>query len=253
MNITEIKSTQNDFIKYCVKLQNAKFRKSEKLILVDGNKTIEGFINDNIEFEYFLTLNEDNLSKKAKIKNLILVNEQIIKKISTLNHPTNYIGIIKEPEIKKEIFFNLNKIALIENIKDPGNLGTIIRSAAAFSMDGIILFGDCVDLYNPKTIRSTAQNIFKLPIISIKDMEFIKKIKITHAFYATVVNYAKNFFEHDFKNKFILMFGSEADGLSKELINLSDEKLTINMDNNVESINLGVCASILFSAIKYKK
>jgi len=250
MKTFEITSTQNDLVKYAVKLQNSKFRKSEKLILADGEKTLMGFINSGVEFKYLFIKKEDNTFKKACVENLVYVNNEILKKISTTKTPTNAVAIIKEPEINKEIFFNLDKIALIDGIKDAGNLGTIIRSAAAFSIDGIILFNDCVDLYNSKTIRATAQNIFTIPVISTKDLNFIKELKKNHKLISTVVNSKNDFMKYSFEEKFILALGSEACGISKEIENLSDDKLTLLMDNSVESINLGVCSSIAFALIK---
>ncbi len=252
MNCLEITSTQNDLVKYCVKLQNSKFRKLEKKILLDGDKTIEGLICDNVEFEYIF-LKKENNRKEIRAKNIVFVNDEILKKITTTKTPSNFAGIIKEKQIDVEIFKSLKKIALFENIKDAGNLGTIIRSAAAFGMEGIILFGDCVDLYNPKTIRSSAQNMFKIPIISTKDYEFIKDLKHSHKFISTVVEGGKDFFRYRFKDKFVLMFGSEADGLSERLDKLSDERLSFIMENSVESLNLAICASIAFSFIKLNK
>ena len=249
-NITEITSTQNELVKYCIKLQNAQFRKNEKMIFTDGNKTIDGLIEENFEFEYIF-LKKENYSPKIRAKNVVFCNDNVLNKISTLKTPTNIAGIIKEPEIDKKIFFDMNKIALVENIKDPGNLGTIIRSAAAFSMDGIILSGDCVDIYNSKTLRATAQNMFKIPVIKA-DLDFIKELKKTHKLISTVINTKDDFFEYKFENKFIIAFGSEASGLSEEIINLSEKKLKIFMDNDVESINLGVFASIAFAYIKNK-
>ena len=131
-------------------------------------------------------------------------------------------------------------------------MGTIIRSAAAFSIDGIILFNDCVDLYNTKTIRATAQNIFKLPIIKTSDLDFINELKKNHKLISTVVDSEIDFMDVKFQNNFIIAFGSEADGISKDIALLSDEKVTIKMDNNVESLNLGVCASIVFAFAKNK-
>lgn len=252
MEIQEITSTQNNFIKFLVKLQNPKTRKEEKLILVDGQKTIGGLINDGFEFEYFICKKNDKFANYKNIKKLILVNDEILKKISTTSSPANCVGIIKELEIKEKEFYNLKKIALIENVKDAGNLGTLIRSAVAFSIDGIILFGSCVDLYNSKTIRATAQNMFKIPIITTKNIEFIKKLKENHKLISTVVNSKKDFMKYDFKEDFILALGSEASGLTDEILNLSDEKLTFFMDKDVESLNLGVCGSICFAIIKTK-
>ena len=253
MNTIEITSTQNDLVKYAVKLQDSKFRKSEKLILLDGAKTIQGIIDTGACFEYLFIKKDNELSKKAKVNKLVFVNDEILKKISTTKSPTDAIGIIREPKIKQEDFFSLNKVALIDGIKDAGNLGTIIRSAVAFSIDGIVLYGDCVDLYNTKTIRATAQNMFKIPIIAIKDISFIKELKKDKKLISTVVNSNNDILNYNFDEKFIIAFGSEATGVSDEILNLSDEKLTFKMDNEVESINLGVCASVTFALMKKQK
>lgn len=247
-----ISSTQNDLVKYCVKLQDSSFRKKESLIFVDGEKTIQGLIDEGITFEYLFSNSKEAISKKAKIKKLVIATKPVLDKISTLKSPNAIAGIIKEPVIDKNLFLNMNRIALIENIKDPGNLGTIIRSAAAFSIEGLILFGECVDLYNTKTIRSTAQNIFKIPIARTNDFEFIKKLKQNHKLISLVVDSKKNFVDYKFGDKFVLALGSEASGLTKDMVKLSDELLTFEMDNNVESLNLGICASVAFSLIKYR-
>lgn len=252
MRIIEITSTQNDLIKYCTHLQEPKFRKKEELILVDGTQTIEGLIADKIKFKYLFLKKDNTIKDIAEVENMVFVNDEILKKISTTKSPTNLIGIIEEPKINTNAFKNMQKIALIDGIKDAGNLGTIIRSAVAFSIDGIILFNDCVDTYNTKTIRATAQNIFKIPIIKTKDINFIKELKKTHKLISTVVNSNKDFSQTLFDGNFIISFGSEANGISKEIANISDEKITFKMDNGVESLNLGVCASIAFHFIKYK-
>ena len=249
-NTIEITSLQNDLIKSTVKLQDTKNRKQSGLIFVDGDKTFLGLINDGVEFEYLFLKKDNPLKSKAKAKNFVFVTDEILKKLSTVKTPNSVMGVIKEPKINKEDFINFKKIALIENIKDAGNLGTIIRSAAAFSMDGIILFGDCVDLYNTKVIRSAAQNIFKLPVLRTNDIEYIKKLKKNHELISTVVEDGEDFVKYGFKKPFILALGSEADGLTDEIIDISDKKLSLFMDNNVESINLGVCASIAFFQIK---
>lgn len=252
METQKITSTQNNLVKFAIKLQNPKFRKTEQLILLDGEKTIQGIIENEMEFEYFFAKEDYNI-KNAKIKNYIQVTDEILKKISTTKTPTNAVGIIKEPQIEKDIFKKLNKIALIDGIKDPGNLGTIIRSAVAFSIDGIILFNDCVDLYNSKTIRATAQNMFKIPIIHTSDINFINSLKSDRKLISTVVTTKNELFNYKFDEKFIIAFGSEADGISEEILKISDEKVTLKMDNEVESINLGVCASITFALCKINK
>ncbi len=250
MEIVEITSVQNDLIKFALKLQKPRYRKSQQLIFADGQKTIEGFINDGIVFEYFFVKKNNNLIDKVKAKKLVYVTDEILKKITTTKSPSEVAGIIKEKSQDRNIFYSLDKIALLENIKDAGNLGTIIRSAVAFGVDGIILFGDCVDLYNSKTIRATAQNIFKIPIISLKDISFIKDLKKSHKLISTVVDGKNDLFKYKFKDKYILAFGSEANGISDKIAELSDEKLSVFMENNVESINLAICASVAFAFAK---
>ena len=248
-NIIEITSLQNELIKSIYKLQDSKHRKSNKLILLDGEKTIKGLVDDGAEFEY-LFLKKDN-KIKAKAKNIVYVNNEILKKLSTVKTPSSMVGVIKEPDINKDDFTGLNKLILIENIKDAGNLGTIIRSANAFGVQGIILFGDCVDLYSAKVIRSATQNMFKLPILRTSDFEFIKKLKKNHKLISTVVKGGDDFMKYSFKEPFVLAFGSEAEGITKELADMSDKKLTLFMENDVESLNLGICASIACFWIKF--
>lgn len=252
MKTIEITSLQNDLIKYALKLHDAKFRKNEKMILVDGAQTINGFIQDKVVFNYLFVKKGNPLLNQASVNNVVYVNDDILKKISTTKTPTDVVGIIEEPREDLGNFLKLKKIALIDGIKDPGNLGTIIRSAAAFSIDGIILLNDCVDLYNSKTIRATAQNIFKLPIIRTKDINLIRQLQKTHKLISTVVDSDVDFSKCSFPDKFIIAFGSEANGISDELKEISDEKITIKMDNNVESLNLGVCASIVFASVRKK-
>ena len=246
-----ITSTQNNLVKYCAKLQNSRFRKEEEVILLDGHKTIQGLINDNCEFEYLFLKEESEFINYKNVKNLVIVNDSVLKKISTTATQSDVVGIIKEKKVDKNEFKNLNKILLIDGIKDAGNLGTIIRSAVAFSLDGIILFNDCVDLYNSKVIRATAQNMFKIPIIATKDINFIQELRKTHPLISTVVDCDNDFMNCKFEEKFILAFGSEANGISDEILNITDKKITLKMDKNVESLNLAVCASIAFALIKY--
>ena len=156
--------------------------------------------------------------------------------------------VAKKKEINENDFLRLNKIALIDTISDPGNLGTIIRSAAAFGIEGIILFGNCVDLYSSKVIRSCTGNFLKTPILKIKNTEELKTKFKNHKLIATALSEKNNISLKECAKleKYIIMLGSEAKGLCSDLINIADKNIRIEMDNNVESLNLSVCASIIF-------
>ena len=144
-----------------------------------------------------------------------------------------------------KILKDMQKVILLENIKDAGNLGTIIRSAAAFGADGIILYGDCVDLYSPKCVRSTVGNLWKLPIIKIKNLEELKKYFDKFTRIATLPRTDNLLKNYKLKMPALIMFGSEADGLSQELIDYSTDKLKIEMKDNVESLNLATSVSVI--------
>ena len=140
------------------------------------------------------------------------------------------------------------KIVLLENVKDLGNLGTILRTSVAFGADAVVLYGkECADLYNPKCVRSTVGNLWKIPVVYITDFE---ELKYTFADYDRIATLPRA--THFLKNckideKAVVMFGSEADGLSDELINFSTKSVKIEMATNVESLNLSVsCAVVLY-------
>ncbi len=234
----EITSTTNSLVKETVKLHQKKYR--DKLILIEGKKAVEEALKANLEIEYIFSL------EKNEYKNVetFFVNEAVMKKISTTESPSSCVAVAKKPKYQLLEFTKFKKIILLENIKDAGNLGTIIRAASAFSVDGIFLFGETVDEFSPKTIRSTAGNMFKIPILK-PNMQELLEFKKTHKFIATICH-GKNYFdEFQTKENIIVMFGSEAEGISKTLLDIAEDTLTIKLSKNVESLNLALSAGII--------
>ena len=241
-----IKTISNNRIKEIVKLHQKKNRDELGLFIAEGYKILEELLANKTEIVEIIAL------KTADTKNIdfsvSIVDEATMKKISTTDTPCEILCIAKKQTKNINNFINLNKIALFDSISDPGNLGTIIRSATAFGIEGIILFGNCVDLYSPKVIRSTTGNFFKLPIIKIKNRdELIQKFS-THKKIATALSKKNNISLKECAKieKFIVMFGSEAKGLNEELIEIADKNIRLKMKNNVESLNLSTSASIIF-------
>ena len=241
-----IDNISNNKIKEIIKLHQKKYREETGLFLVEGQKAVQELIDANVEIvEIYAT-------KEPKVDHhYTLINESTMKKISTTSSPCEILAIAKQRKIEKSKFKNFKKIVLLDSISDPGNLGTIIRSAAAFGIDGIVLFSDCVELYSPKVIRSTAGNFFKVPIVNIKTESELKELFSSHTIIATALSKENNISIKECKNfdKYILMFGSEATGLCKELLKIADKNIKLEMTNNVESLNLSVCASIIFYEI----
>ena len=135
-------------------------------------------------------------------------------------------------------------IIVLDNIQDPGNLGTIIRSAVAFNFDSIILSETCVDLYNPKVIRASEGMLFNINVIRCDINKFLNNLDESYTKITTDVKTGKNIREIKF-DKCAIVIGNEGSGVSKEISNMCDEKVYINMSSNCESLNAGVSASIL--------
>ena len=234
----EITSTTNNLVKETAKLAQKKYRNESKLFLLEGQKAVEEAFALNINFENVFILKE-KAEKYSQFPKKILTNEAVLKKISTTQTPPEIIATAKQIEFSKKDISS-------KNIKDSGNLGTIFRTATALGVEAIILSGETADIYNPKTIRSAVGNIFKIPFITIKDINEAKKLLPNHKFYATVVpqKNTTNITQLSLPSKAVIMFGSEASGLSNNARTISDEKITIPISKNVESLNLSTAVTI---------
>ena len=231
----------NNKIKDIVKLHQKKYRDETGLFIVEGLKSVQELIEAKIEIIDIFAVKEFALNYKYSI-----IKENIMKKLATTSSPCEILAIAKQKTLGSEIK-KAKKVILLDSISDPGNLGTIIRSAAAFGIEAIILFGDCVDLYSSKVIRSTAGNFFKVPIIKLKETDEIKNLFPNHKIVATALSKENNITLKECADieKYIIMFGSEARGLSSELIKITTKNIKLEMANNVESLNLYIFASIV--------
>lgn len=246
--IMEITSVNNETIKEVAKLQQKKYRDDSKKFLLEGLKAIEEAFNADIEIEQIFVLKEKAFHYSFLEEKIVYVTEPVLKKLSTTDSAPDAVAVGKQKIYDISCLKNAKRIALFENIKDLGNLGTILRTATAFSLDGIILYGNTVDLYNPKCVRASVGNLWKTPVIQLKDFSNLQEYFKDYTRIATLPKSEDSIYLKDFKpqDKILVMFGAEADGLSQELINFATDKVTIEMDNKVESLNLSMSAGIIF-------
>lgn len=242
----EITSVNNNIVKDTVKLQQKKYRNLTGKFLLEGYKAIKEAFDAGIKIEKIFVDKKHQDEYKFCSEILIQTNEIVLKKISTTESAPEAIAIGFQKQYDKNILKNLKKIVLLENIKDLGNLGTIIRSSIAFGAEAIVLYGgECVDIYNPKCVRASVGNLWKIPIFEIKDFEELKNTFHAYERIATLpksTNYLKNF---KIKLPAVIMFGSEADGLSEQLINFATTSVKIEMAKTVESLNLASSVSVI--------
>ena len=233
----KITSVNNDLIKETAKLlKGSKHRDEAGLFVIEGNKGIEEALNAGVEIVHIFSIEGFENNQKR-----IEVTEAVISKISDAKTPPKAIAVAKQLSPKWSDKFK--KVILLEGIKDPGNLGTILRTASAFNMDAVILYGDTVDLYNPKTVRSAVGNLWKIPVFKFDDLKIFEDFERV----ATLPDGKSTVRLSDYipKEKVLIMFGSEADGLSDELKSFATKNVTIEMSDNVESLNLSVSAAIV--------
>lgn len=240
-----ITSLNNPTIKEISKLKNKKYRDLTNTYLVEGDHLVEEAYKNNLLTKIILL--EDTTCNYDIEK--IYVTKEVMKKLTELDTPNKIIGIVKE---NTPLPIG-NKILILDNIQDPGNLGTIIRSSVAFDIDTIVLSPNTVDIYNPKVIRSTQGMIFYTNIITLKLKEFIDEIKTkNYTIFGTNVRNGKNIKEITLPKKFALVLGNEGQGVSKEIESLCDDNIYIKMSSKCESLNVSVATSILLYEVYNK-
>ncbi|KGM97306.1 RNA methyltransferase [Clostridium novyi A str. 4552] len=250
MNLIE--SKDNTLIKYVRKLRKKKYRVQEEKFLVEGFRFVEEALKSTFKVSHVLvgesarekcdSFNIFNIvSENTKIS---LVRDEILKELCETNNPQGIIAIVNNKTINiedKNGFY-----VLADKVQDPGNMGTIIRSANASGALGVIVTKGTVDIYNDKTLRSTMGSIFKIPIIEDNEFQIINVLK-SKGFKLIVssLDTENNFFDIDLTGKVIICVGNEGNGVSDEVYSLGDEKVKIPMPGDAESLNAGVAASIM--------
>ena len=239
MNLT---STNNEKVKMWEKLKQKKYRDMYKMFLIEDEHLIKEALKQNTLKE--IITSDENL--KFSIPTYY-VNDKIMKKISEQNSGAKIIGvskILEERSVK-------GNIIVLDNIQDPGNLGTIIRSAVAFNFDSLILSNNCVDLYNAKVIRASEGMLFHLNIKRGDLINFLKNLDKDYTVIGTDVNNGENIKNISFK-KCAIVIGNEGNGLSEDVKKICDKLAYIKMNNFCESLNAGVSASILMYEVNHE-
>lgn len=236
-----ITSLENKKVKDLVKLQKKKYRDSTGTFMVEGEHLV-------IEADKINALKEvivlEGKSTYVSVP-CTYVTYEVMKKISNMDSVPDIIGVCTKSD-RTDIVGN--KVLLLDDIQDPGNLGTIIRSAVAFNVSTIILSSLTVDLYNSKVLRATQGMLFHINIIRMDSCDAINLLKNNgYMIYGTSVLNGVDVRSLTDKEteKVCLIMGNEGNGVSTDVLKMSDKNLYIKMNDEVESLNVGVACSIL--------
>ncbi len=231
-----IESMNNERVKYWAKLQDKKYQELENKFIVEGEHLVQEAQNSGKLLEVISLEAQD-----YGVPNVI-VSEAVMKKITSLTNIPRIIGVVERLNVR-EIKGNA---LLLDKISDPGNMGTIIRSAVAFGIDTIVIGDDSVSIYNPKVVRATEGLMFHINIIQDNLFEAINELKNKgYTIYTTDVNGGESLEKVNFDGNVAIVMGNEGAGVSEKIRNLADYKLYIKMNSLCESLNVGVATSII--------
>jgi RNA methyltransferase, TrmH family len=250
-----ISSPENERIRLLEKLNSKKYRQKFKQFTVENLAIIMDALKDGYDFEAlyvtedFAEKHKDQLGMirdKSKSQNFYLIDSRLNKRYSSLDTPSGITAIYaiedKMPDKSSVIYLN--------GISDPGNLGTIMRSALAFDFVNLVMDENTVDVFNSKVISAAKDAIFKLNITEDKTGEWLKNNKLP--VYATDSHSGSDLSGFKPAKTFCLVLGSESHGISPEILKLADKTIKIEMSSKIESLNVASAAAILLYELKRK-
>ncbi|MBQ3054310.1 MAG: RNA methyltransferase [Clostridia bacterium] len=242
-----ISSITNSYIKHLKKLQTSrKYREQTGTFLLEGERPVTDAVNMGIiPVKIIIT---ENYKGKAVQGDCLYITEKVGEYLSDTITPQGIMAEMKIPEYNAEDISPENSPFLVysDGVSDPGNLGTIVRSLTGAGANGLILSKGSVDLYNPKTVRSTMSAIFSLPIYRTKTAEVLNILKIKgYKIIGTRMEDAENYTDTDLTSPSVFVMGNEAKGISDEVMAVCDSFISIPLVGNIESLNVGVATSLV--------
>lgn len=255
----QITSTNNQIIKQLKSLHQKKYRKQYDSFLIEGTRLIFDAIKNSIKIDTVL-IHQDKLDKFSQIINslnedcaIYVVSDAIINSLCLTDSPEGIIAKVHIPSINTEDFNN-KLVLVLDGVQDPGNLGTIIRTANSAGIRDIYLLGSNVDVYNPKVVRSAMGSIFFINFHQFNDADELYTHLKDHGYSICVTTLSnRSYYDISLPNKVALVMGNEGNGVSEKSISKADLLLTLPMDEKAESLNVAVCTGILIYDILHRR
>ena len=249
-----ISSKDNSLIKHIKKLKEKKYRQQYGEYVVEGLKLIKEAINENAKISKIIICeSEDNtemienhLRYEIARFDCVLVPHNIFKTLSDVETPQGIMAIIEKSHASKKIDFNTDIIVALDDVQDPGNLGTILRTIDSIGLKQVLVSKNTVDCYNSQVIRSTLGAIFRVNVIECDDLCNTLTLTKNNGFkiMVTSLKAKKSIYDVKYQKK-VIVVGNEANGVSESVIKLADEKLIIPMRGKTESLNVAVATGVI--------
>lgn len=255
-----ISSSKNPEVKYLRSLELKKYREQEKVFVLEGIRIIEDALKDGADFVQvfhapMLEANPRGMELLHTLKSRgvseILLADRLFTEVAGTETPQGLLAILRQPEYAVTDLFAQKSlyphIIMLNSIQDPGNLGTILRTAAGAGWAGAVVTKGTVDLYNPKSLRATMGALYKLPICHLEDTPAFINVarEAGYQLVAADISGQKWHFEVDFTSPVLLVVGNEGNGIEREILAAADELIKIPMAPGAESLNVAIAAGVL--------
>lgn len=241
--IKRIESTQNALVKYWKKLAVVrKEREQSKEFIIEGFHLVEEALKNKSQITQLIVREDVDLPLLWDIDDIamVAVTAAVAKEFAETENSQGVFAVCKQIEVVAD---NFSRVLLIDAVQDPGNMGTMIRTADAAGMDAVILGKGCADAYNPKTLRSAQGSHFHIPIVRADLMDYVAQLTIP--VYGTALEEAVSLAEVKPQEKFALIVGNEGSGINPQLLSKTDQNIMIPMRGGAESLNVAVATGIL--------
>lgn len=264
--IKRIESRENSIIKQCIRLASKKHRDKEGLYLIEGPNLVEEAMKNGADIRAILmsegfdaeeSFNGEGFDAEQSCEgaDIYLLGDRLFSKVSLTETPQGIMAIVAKPKHDNEdaLAKALTErgedanVLVLDKVQDPGNIGTMIRTADAAGYGAVILIKGSGDCYSPKVVRSAAGSLFRVPIIYVDTYEELEGLlrKLGKKIVATGFDTDKFYYDIDMTRNIALVIGNEGNGISKQLFEMADEIVKIPMHGNIESLNAAVAAGIL--------
>lgn len=259
MSETILTSIKNPLVKSLRKLERASERRKQNLILLEGTNLLEAAYNANYPLQTVFCTEQWRSRHPQLWQTMVsyarqtkLASKEVISAIATTINPDGIVATAPKIETLSPPLARVKLGLVLETLQDPGNLGTIVRTAAATGVDSIWLSHDSVDLDNPKVLRASAGARFQVPIsVNSNLLTLVENYRQQSGqIIATLPQAQKTYWEIDFSRPTLILLGNEGAGLSTQLANLADETVKIPLAEGVESLNVAIAAALLLYEAK---
>jgi len=252
-----ISSKDNRIIKEAASLASKKYRDELDSYLIEGPNIVKEAMEEGGRVRFIFTLagaeseEINEILKLAENQNLAAykLTSDVFAKVTQTDNPQQIAAVINKRQISEQEFFSNIKeknIVVLDRLQDPGNVGTLIRTAEALGFGGVIVLKGTADVYQPKVVRSATGSLLRMPVLFLEDAAICKKVlkENNKTIYTTKMNADSSVFDADLRKDVAIVIGNEGNGICEELLNDS-KSLSIPMEGKTESINAAVSAAIV--------